>query len=88
MSDKETSRPSFSAPLYAALRQGHKELAEGMLPAFPDSVRPVHEPGTLGSPTAQMVTEQIGSVYGYDKMLDRYAGHQVERNEPEQEMER
>jgi len=87
MSEQERTRPSFSAPLWAAGRQGAKELAQ-FLPAFPDSARPIEEPGTLGNPTPQMITEQIGTMEGYNQMLDRYAGHQVERNEPEQELER
>lgn len=87
MSDQERTRPSFSAPLWASARQGAKELAQ-VLPAFPDSVRPVEEPGLMGNPTQQVVSEQIGTVYGYDQMLDRYADHQVERDQPEQEMER
>lgn len=53
----EPSRPAFDAPLYAALRQGAKEVGQA-LQAFPDSVRTVEEPGTLGNPTPQMVTAQ------------------------------
>ena len=73
----ETPRPAFSAPLWAAGRQGLKELAQ-VLPAFPDSMRPVEEPGTLGNPTQAMVTQEIGTFQGYDpkgyqQMLDGYA---------------
>lgn len=68
----ETGRPSFSAPLYAALRQGAKELAQA-LPAFPESARIVEEPGTLGNPTPQQVTEQVVGEQGYQSMFNTYA---------------
>jgi hypothetical protein len=84
---EESNRPSFSAPLYAALRQGAKELAQA-LPAFPESIRPVEEAGTLGNPTPQMVTQEIGTVHGYDRMLDMYAERGQARAEPEKEAER
>ena len=88
MSDeREAGRPSFSAPLWAALRQGADEVAQ-VLPAFPDSVRCVDEPGTLGSPTQAMVTEQIGSLNGYDHVLDAYASQGREEVGREVEMER
>jgi hypothetical protein len=82
-----SERPSFGAPLWAALRQGTKEFAQ-LLPAFPDSARPIEEPGTLGNPTPQMITEQIGTLDGYNQMLDSYASRNVGRSEPEQGMER
>jgi len=82
-----SSRPSFWAPLFAALRQGHKEIAQA-LPALPDSIRPIEEPGTLSNPTQQMVTEEMGTLRGFDSMLDRYASRAIDRNEPEQGMER
>jgi hypothetical protein len=45
--------------LLAMGRMGFKELAQA-LPAFPDSIRPVEEPGALGNLTPQMVTDQMG----------------------------
>ena len=84
---EDRSNPSFSAPLWAAARQGAKELSQ-CLPAFPDSIRPVEEPGTLGNPTPQMITEQIGTLDGYNQMLDSYASQHADRSEPDQEMER
>jgi hypothetical protein len=38
-------------------RSGLKELAQ-ILPAFPDSVRPVEEPGLAGNPVSHEVYEQ------------------------------
>jgi hypothetical protein len=88
MSDEERqTRPAFSAPLYAALRQGAKELAQA-LPAFPDSVRPIEEPGALGNPTQQMVTEQSRGEGEFQKLLDRYDSRSHERDEPDRGMER
>ena len=62
----ESNRPAFSAPLYASVRQGSKEFAQ-ILQAFPDSVRPVEEPGTLGNPTSAMITDEIGTFRGYGR---------------------
>lgn len=85
--EQQGNRPSFSAPLYAALRQGAKELAQA-LPAFPDSVRPIEEPGTLGNPTQAMITEEIGTFHGYDSMLDGYAARGGDRDQQEKGQER
>jgi hypothetical protein len=88
MSDEETtSRPSFSAPLYAAMRQGAKEIAQ-VLPAFPESVRPVEEAGTLGNPTQAMVTQEIGTVHGFQERLEDYAARGQDREQQERGMER
>jgi len=85
--DNETNRPSFSAPLKAAFRQGTKEIAQ-ILPAFPDSIRPVEEPGTLGNPTSQMVTNEQGIGLTFKERAEMYASREVDRDDPEQEMER
>lgn len=82
-----SERPSFGAPLSAALRQGAKELSQ-VLPAFPESVRPVEEPGTLGNLTPSMVTAQITGERGYSQMLSSYAGRgnqQELQQEPQRE---
>jgi hypothetical protein len=76
--------PSVTAPLLAALRQGAKELA-AILPAFPESVRIVEEPGTMGNPTPQMVTEQISAGQDIDNMLDTYAARSQHGREQSQE---
>lgn len=51
------------AELWAFARQGQKELTQ-ILPAFPDSVQPVEEPGLMGNPTQREVYEQQ---HGEDK---------------------
>ena len=38
-------------------RQGGKEVAQA-LPAFPDSIRPVEEPGLFGNPVSQTIYQQ------------------------------
>jgi len=88
MSKKRTTdRPAVTAPLYATVRQGDHEFAQG-LPALPTSIRIVEEPGTLGNPTPQMITEEMGTLKDYNRLLDRYSSRGQERNGPEQGMER
>jgi hypothetical protein len=82
-SSMENEIPSVSAPLLAAARQGAKELAQ-ILPAFPESVRVVEEPGAMGNPTPQMITEQIEGERSYEDKLNSYANSAPER-EPERE---
>ncbi|MBY0589147.1 hypothetical protein K2X85_18385 [bacterium] len=86
------SRPAFMAPIYAAARQGLKELAQ-YLPAFPENPRPIEEPGMMGNPTQQMVTEQSGTLDRLHEKLDQQASlhaenHEPQRNEQEDDMER
>ena len=76
------TRPSFWAPIDAAVRQGAKEITQA-LPAFPDSIRPVEEPGTMGNPTQQMVTENIRGDHSFDDMVNRHAAR--EREEPKEQ---
>ena len=85
--DEKRSRPAFSAPLYAAFRQGDKEFAQ-ILKAFPDGIQLIEEPGTLGNPTAQMISEEIGTLKGYNRMLEKYADRESERDSPDRGMER
>ncbi len=85
--EQETSRPSFWAPFKAAARQGSSEIAQA-LKAFPDSIGIVEEPGTLGNPTQQMITAEIGSLTSYSQMLEKYASRESERDSPERGMER
>lgn len=86
MSEK-SERPSVTAPLYAFIRQGHKEIGQ-VLQAFPDSIRVVEEPGTLGNPTPQMVTEQIQPNASYDQFLDRYSSRSDVEHSQDRGLER
>lgn len=53
-----------------AVAQGAKDLHNAIVPAFPDSVRGVDEPGTPLNPTQYMVTQEL---HGYEAELDRAA---------------
>ena len=68
--------------LAAAGRMGLDELAH-VLPAFPDSIHPVDEPGALGTATQAIVTDQMG--YHHDEHLPPI--EPMEPSMPEQEME-
>jgi hypothetical protein len=84
---KKLERPSFFAPIWAWFRQGGKEFGQA-LPATKESIQVVEEPGTLGNPTQQMVTEQSGTLGGFSRELDKYSSRARDRGEPEQVMER
>jgi hypothetical protein len=97
MSNGAGERPAFTAPLYAALRQGSKEIAQNVLPAFPTSARPVEEMGTLGNPTPQMLTRamdgQAGPCQpedqGYQAMFNAHAARgDMGREQQQKGMER
>lgn len=74
------SRPSFWAPILAFIRQGSKEGAQ-ILPAFRDSVRVVEEPGTLGNPTPQQVTEQSRGEDSLQNLLRSYDSRTFDRGD-------
>ena len=84
---KELNRPSFTSPLYAFLRQGSKELGQA-LQALPGSIHVVEEPGTLGNPTQQMVTEESGMLRDKKSILDRYDSRSFDRGDQDRGVER
>jgi hypothetical protein len=49
--------------MYAFMRQGSKEVGQA-LKAFPDSIHPVEEIGTMGNPTQLTVNQEQGNVWG------------------------
>ncbi len=68
------------------LREGSKDLYNAVVPAFPDSVRAQDEPGTLLTPTQQMVTREIDSVQApsaYEQFKAQIASQEIAA--PEQE---
>jgi hypothetical protein len=65
--------PSLGAELKALGREGLKDLQNAVLHAFPDSMRLQEEPGAPLSPTQAMVTKDVGTVYGFQNVLDGYA---------------
>ena len=85
MSERQ-QQPAFTAPLYAFVRQGGKETGQ-VLQAFPDSMRPVEEPGTLGNPTPQMITNATHPELDNSGLLARYSSEQEADHGQDQGME-
>lgn len=54
--------PKQYAVLGAEARHGLKDLQDMVLTAFPEGFPHRDEPGTIGSPTQQIVTEQIKGI--------------------------
>jgi hypothetical protein len=82
--EREQQQPIGAGHLKAMLRAGAKELAQ-ILPAFPDSVRPVEEPGLVGNLTPQEIVHDKQKL---DNLLDGYAGRVQQGREQDQGMER
>jgi hypothetical protein len=73
----DNDAPKLGAGHLAGMaRQGLKELTQ-ILPAFPESVRPVEEPGVFGNPTQQIVTQQM-DVPGYQAHLEGFNRSPIE----------
>ncbi len=72
--------------LKAFIRQGAKELAQA-LPALPQSIKTVEEPGLVGNTTQQEVGKQMG-LDEYQKSLENYAARAQPEAGNEMEMER
>lgn len=53
----------FMGQVEALVRQGAKDLYNALVPAFPQSVRGLDEPGTPLNPTQQMVTSEVSAEY-------------------------
>jgi hypothetical protein len=66
-------QPSLIAELKGLGRGGLKDVQDVVLHAFPESMRLHEEPGAPLSPTQAMVTQDVGTVYGFQAMLDGYA---------------
>jgi hypothetical protein len=69
----QEQQPALGAELRALGREGLKDLQNAILHAFPDSMRLQEEPGAPLSPTQAMVTKDVGTVYGFQEVLDGYA---------------
>lgn len=82
--DPPSTRPSTSSVLWAEWRRGLKDLQNAALDPWNGVTQTHEEPGTIGSPTQAMVTQEIGTVHSYQQMLEEYAS----RSPPEQEEER
>ena len=75
--------------LRAMLRMGTKEAAQ-VLPAFPDSIRPLEELGTVGNPTQLDVNQEKGKESPYQQWLESRAKDAAAREHqpPDRAMER
>ena len=82
--EQGSTRPSTSGVLWAEWRRGLKDLQNAVLNPWNGVTAKNEEPGTIASPTQAMVTQEIGTVHGYQNMLDGYAG----RSDPNREQER
>jgi hypothetical protein len=84
--EKEQISPKWGAGhLQAWLRAGAKEISQ-VLPAFPESVRPVEEPGLAGNLTPQ---EVLSDKQRFENILDGYASRgSVHGPEKDRGMER
>lgn len=77
-------QPSISAEVKAMAREAVKDVRSTISETFLGSPELGGEPGTPLNPTPQMVTQDLGTVYGnYSQMLDSYAARA-----PEQEQEK
>ena len=80
---KETHEGGWSNDLKPALqsllRQGASELGNAIVPAFPDSLKPVEVSGGVGNPTQAELSQERG-LYGYKQNGDM--------NEPNPEKEK
>jgi hypothetical protein len=56
---RNISNSPGAAPLHAAWRGGLKDLQDAVITAFPDSAKAREEPGSIASPTPQLVTENM-----------------------------
>lgn len=80
-------RPSGSSVLYAEWRRGLKDLQNVAINPWNGNVATHEEPGTIGNPTAQIVSDEIhgGREQEHDGILHRGRGREVE--EPAMEVE-
>ncbi len=81
---------STSSVLSAEWRRGLKDLQNAVLNPFNGVTQTHEEPGTIGNPTQQMVTEDIRGERSFDSVLDEYATRNSPAKEPirEQQPER
>ncbi len=78
-------QPSMAAELKAIAREAVKDIRSTVNETFLGSPEFGGEPGTPLNPTPQMVTQDMGNVYGnYNQMLDSYAARAPEQGQEQQ----
>lgn len=81
-------QPSLSAEIKAMGREGLKDIRATLHETYFGQPEHMSEPGSPLNPTAQMITQDLGTVYGsYQQELDSYAAR-APHIEPQQEQER
>ena len=85
LQNNHDQQPSLGAELRAMGREALKDIRGTMMETFFGSQEPSMEPGVPLSPTPQMVTNDLGTLGGYQQALDTYAsrgsvhGHEQEK---------
>jgi hypothetical protein len=88
MSEHEEQGQKIGAGhLKAMVRAGAKELAQ-VLPAFPEGVRPVEEPGLAGNLTPSEIVETKGPGQSHNEHLQGFTGRVSQEREHDQGHER
>lgn len=78
-------QPSFAAEVKAMAREAVKDVRSTVSEVFLGSAELGGEPGTPLNPTPQMVTQDLGNVYGsYSQMLDSYAARAPEQEQQQE----
>jgi hypothetical protein len=83
-----STRPSTSSVLWAEWRRGLKDLQNAALNPWNGVTATHEEPGTIATPTQAMVTQEVGTVHGYQSMLDGYAARAPQARELDRGVER
>jgi hypothetical protein len=85
LENNHDQQPALGAELRAMGREALKDVRGKMMETFFGSQEASMEPGVPLSPTPQMVTNDLGTLGGYQQTLDTYAsrgsvhGHAQER---------
>ena len=77
-------QPALGAQIQAMLREGAKDLHGKLDQVFFGQTPGIGEPGTPLVPTQAMITKDLGTVHGYQSMLEDAAA----RSGPEQDAQR
>ncbi len=78
-------QPSLSAQLQAMMREAAKDVHAKMDQAFFGQTPGMGEPGTPLVPTQAMITKDLGTVQGYQSMLEDAAARPGQEREPSRE---
>lgn len=75
------SQPSLGAQMQAMVREAARDIRGTVHETFFGKPEHATEMGAPGSPTPQMVTQELGTVHGtYQSQLDAYAARGQEHN--------